>query len=310
LDSGDVDAAELLENETYSYSLQVGLWTRKARTDLRSGAFWAILVVASVSKSPLTHLFHSIMGSHTKHAEHHHNIVIDFVCRSVPTVAEEFDDLLTHSVYWCDLLRCISDNELSENTWVGTAVLHVLSAAADFNRRIVRKTESFPLKLAWFLNDDPCMTSRVKSTLATEFKLSCEATVLVQIAKDAVAAVDGKPPAPKTRDELQAVHVVKILNWFLDDIESMASNGQVPEELHRFLTTLFDGYPLETQSIEGLNSIIKIMCKIAPALGLPLLSARLNVKKTCSYQLNAAARRNIVDYAAKRHVPTVDWPWP
>ncbi len=72
---------------------------------------------------------------------------------------------------------------------------------------------------------------------------------------------------------------LKIAVLFRHQLSHAVSTGRLHYPLFEFLKTLFLCWPTDTQEIEGVNSIISRMVSLAPAIQLPLLSARITVKK-------------------------------
>ena len=55
--------------------------------------------------------------------------------------------------------------------------------------------------------------------------------------------------------------------------------GLMTPQLQAFLLAWRSVLPMDTQNLEGINSVIQVMCKRAPHMGVALLNARLSIKK-------------------------------
>eukprot|EP00959_Pyramimonas_sp_CCMP1952_P084041 1757681-Pyramimonas_sp.AAC.1 len=81
---------------------------------------------------------------------------------------------------------------------------------------------------------------------------------------------------PRRRDSDIAA---KLKLLFHDDFNYSANSGLLTAPLAACLMALRAVWPLDTQSLEGINSVIQVMCKRAPHMSIPLLNARLSTKK-------------------------------
>ena len=72
---------------------------------------------------------------------------------------------------------------------------------------------------------------------------------------------------------------LKAKQEFHRDFVHAERTGLLTEPLRCFLLTLRSVLSLDTQDLEGINSLIQVMCSRAPSMRLPLLNARVSIKK-------------------------------
>eukprot|EP00438_Fugacium_kawagutii_P005301 Skav231731 [mRNA] locus=scaffold638:10945:15691:+ [translate_table: standard] len=289
-----------LEDETRKYQLQVGRWTLEAIAALRDDSFWGALIIGSKSRGPICHAMAYIMKQNKVNSEQdeRHFTIVNFVSSLVPRALLEFDFLLASPEPWLDL------HELSEPgdfALFNKATFATLLCCADFQRRIVARANSFPLKLAWLLHQ-PDTTSTKRMDVAAE---------VLNIADRVVSAdvcLPANLPASRMMELLTEQHVAKIGIHFSEELRYARDTGLLRLRLQTFFQSFFNIMSLDTQSVEGLNSTIKLMCKAAPNLHLPLCSSRLNIKNHFRPYANSIIDRNkMIDSAAEDHQLTQEW---
>eukprot|EP00969_Alexandrium_andersonii_P059839 2635469-Alexandrium_andersonii.AAC.1 len=69
--------------------------------------------------------------------------------------------------------------------------------------------------------------------------------------------------------------VVKLRRVFARELEQSAVDGMLDRRAWRFLRTLGESIGTDTQQLEGVNSMVKHMTKLAPNMRLRLLSSRV-----------------------------------
>ena len=75
------------------------------------------------------------------------------------------------------------------------------------------------------------------------------------------------------------LNLAKIVAWCRTDIEAAASTGLCPIKLYTLVFVFRRYMPGDTQAIEGVNSIARLLSERCRAIGLPLLDARTRAKK-------------------------------
>ena len=78
---------------------------------------------------------------------------------------------------------------------------------------------------------------------------------------------------------LEDLNMAKIVAWAKDDIEEAASLGVCGLKLITISKVIRERMTSNTQEIEGVNSIIRLISERCRNVGLDLLDARVRVKK-------------------------------
>eukprot|EP00959_Pyramimonas_sp_CCMP1952_P129643 2711272-Pyramimonas_sp.AAC.1 len=80
-------------------------------------------------------------------------------------------------------------------------------------------------------------------------------------------------------EEMHGDLSLKAKAMFRDAWETMRDTGTCRADLYAWLLILRSRMPFDTQEVEGMNSVIQIMTRIAPSMRLPLTSHRVRIKK-------------------------------
>lgn len=287
------------DDDRERYRMQVGKWTLDAVEALQKPEFWAVLLVSHTSRGPITHAMAWIMKSN-KTSSQNIDSVVGFVTEAVPKIEKEFATLLNSGDQWSDLLSFISEFGLCESYWLNKAVFHVCSTAANFAKRISFRCAAYPMKLAWMVCSQPTQNCRHRQQIAKEI------LDMLGLSNGTVQA--SKASKSSVPDEAWARETLKVCKWLEQDFVQAATNGSWSDQAHYAITCLVGSLHLDTQKIEGLNSTIKMVCKVAPNIHLPLLSARMNIKHSLSQiQSTRDQRQQIIDYAIDTHTATRHW---
>jgi hypothetical protein len=109
----------------------------------------------------------------------------------------------------------------------------------------------------------------------------------------------------------------KIKHHFGDQLMHSAQTGFIHCDLHQLLDDIFEMFMTDTQEVEGINSIIKKITDIAPAIKLALLSDRVVIKKSLADVIKDGERytrlerrRCAIQHAVATHKTAVDVPGP
>jgi len=268
------------ENET-QYQARVGKWTMMATRDLETSFFWGQLIVASTSKAPLSHCMNKLMAGGLGRSK-----LLVMLDSFTGEIGREFSALAHDPSQWRLLLDLVTAKRLDENEWVSRAVLVMLELASEFDRRIASYVHSFPL--------------RIFGLVLSPHDRACENRAC--IADDLLNLHAGGAASGRTTDGLPDGFTLKFVALFQGLIEQTRATGFLDPELHAFHTSLSERVPLDTQRIEGMNSMVKRCVKLAPNIGLPLLSSRIQIKKACHHLLQTKADRSeLVQLAVHHH---------
>eukprot|EP00959_Pyramimonas_sp_CCMP1952_P276836 5786935-Pyramimonas_sp.AAC.1 len=153
---------------------------------------------------------------------------------------------------WPRLLRAANEHHAM---YFSNAVLHSLGMACDYFRRLHSQTDAWPLLLAHFVFSPPGKHCKLRQDVATR--------MLGLGTMEDLATID--------------CTTLKILHLFRNEIKQSCNDGLLDEHVWGLLHSIFNLWSLETQEIEGINSTIKHIMKIAPFTGWELLSTRTMV---------------------------------
>lgn len=287
------------DDDEAQYRLKIGKWTVAACADLASGEFWCTLEISHTTKKPLMHFMHILMKGQESarpsrrrsvHTTADDNLLLSLIKRDVKRVSQEISDTLHNGPASFDgLLSTLHDfHDLDRHKWICLAVASTLQVGAEFHNRIATYLFEYP----W----------RVFGLVVSAFDIDCQ--LRVEVASELLKIARGQIPV-KTAGKLQVLPDTFTLGFsqlFEGLLENAAVCGMLDPELYCFLTELSREVPLDTQEIEGMNSMIKHMSRLAPNIQLPLLSSRIQIKKTYSDQLaRRDARKTIIAKAIEWH---------
>ena len=270
----DLDALDVQDMDSKIYKKIMGRWRKDANRALATTSFWARMHIANVTREPLDHLMHFLMqtasdpsdgGQAESQPERSVGKLPSLVYHKMPEIMHSFSDVLNSTSPRWNAFQSILNHESQDTVheWVSLLVSCALECASELHRRVEAMTASYPAKLAWlvFTNDPvtPCDMRR-------------------KIAKELV----------ESRPELLDEHFTrKFVSLFREDLELSKKSGCIEPMLFQLLSEAFRMLPLETQEVEGINSIVKRIVKIAPSIKLPLLSDRVLIKKALSTKILA-----------------------
>lgn len=298
ISEGEKKQSSDLDDEVRKFQLEVGRWTIEAIEALKDDTFWGSLIIGSVSRGPLNHTMNFLMKENKENCkgEDRHLTVVNFITSLVPRVEIDFDYILASPKPWYELHTLDG-----VKTLFNKATFATLLSYADFNRRIACKTKVFPLKLVWLLHRPDAMCNKRKEIASDVLDLSAT----VGSSPDSLPA---NTPVAKVMEKLVEQHIAKVGILLGEEFQYSKDTGLLHPRLKTFLEHLFNVMSLDTQSVEGLNSVIKLMCRAAPNLHLPLLSSRLNIKTFVREHASTSAERAaLLDEAVEYHERTKQW---
>ena len=143
-------------------------------------------------------------------------------------------------------------------TRIDSAVVSLtLNAAAEYDMRIRAFTKRFPAR--WLL-----WAAAPANEVCEERK---------QVASELVAAMS---------EELD-ITTAKLTIIFQNDLLAASRDGKLSDDLHATVWWVARYWKADTQSIEGLNSVLKGLIARGPNISLPLCSARLSLKHALGF---------------------------
>ena len=141
------------------------------------------------------------------------------------------------------------------------AVLNCIECFADYARRLLLITRTWPQLLLWMVWQEPHVECSERQ--------ACASDLLAMGAQD-------------LQERCSTTYKIRVL--FERQIKHAALTGILDAELARLLNKLAEHWVSNTQAIEGTNSTVKHMCALSPSISWGLLAARITNKLfTSSY---------------------------
>ena len=185
-------------------------------------------------------------------------------------VGELSDLVTTHVASWARSIVLASDDvvlpgdiELSNVLELGTAL--VFHHHAAYSRRIFQDMQRLPFALFWFARQEPRTPCERRQCLAQ--------------------AILAKEP------RLLETNTHKLRCLCADDMVECAESGTVGPLLYAIVASWVLGARSDVAINEGHNSLIKAIAARCRSIGLPLLSARANIKKELRVGVRGAPQR-------------------
>lgn len=139
--------------------------------------------------------------------------------------------------------------------WITLALEMCIEMSANFHMRFELPMSSYPYLLLWFVKAPPHVCCEIRRRVAANL---LEAPL----------------------DTLDAGFSRKLLHLCLVDITAAANDGQCSIRLYNLIHDVSSVWEVDTQDIEGTNSIVKRLGMLAPNMTWDLLAARITIKKT------------------------------
>ena len=203
--------------------------------DLASPEFWARLSISFTCKGPLMHIYHVLLKSQAPSTEADAIEPVLMVMNKLESISTEFSDLFEYP--WRSLVKIIADHTLDADHWVCTAVTATLYCASSYWRRLGTRFLTWPFKLLWIAHTLPGVDCQLRRAIAEELIVSPD-TVLDPFS-------------------------IKFRAMFYEHINYSAGTGYITEELFQFIKHLCLMMRVDTQCVEGANSMIKHMCRLS-----------------------------------------------
>jgi len=236
-----------------------------------------------VSREPLSHLLHYLMQNQpsTRRPK-----ILELLFFKLDHIVAGYERLLdASSVKWIRFHELLAgENESTVNEWVSLLVACALEGVSEIQRRIGGMVRTCPAKLGWLVfTEDHLQVCERRRQLADE---------LLQ------GQFDDDHSFTK-----------KFVDFFKSELKHCSKTGMLDHFVHQLLTDFFEMMVLDTQEIEGANSIVKKMVHLAPNIHLPLLSDRLLMKKVLTPQVTSGdtaderrqARLDAIQYSVEKH---------
>ena len=257
-----IDIDEIGAEDSNTYALKMGSWAKQVVSAIHDKVFWLMVVITQKLTGPLDHFAHYLAK---KCASFEVKPLARIVWYKSAVFSADLNCLVYNDTWpeWTELMVDGDDELLS----VAQNVAYKLACRnqADYESRITSRCKSDPLRLL-----NLCKQER---------SASCD--LRRNICNELLGRSDDKlhPAAMK-------------LKWlFHDDIEECARTGQLHSPLHSFIRLVACRWVADVQEIEGIHNIIQSICRRAPSISLPLLDARVGLRKALG--LGNRAAKNI-----------------
>ncbi|CAE7717143.1 unnamed protein product [Symbiodinium sp. CCMP2456] len=271
--------ADLLDQaeEREAYRLKLSKWADGALKTIKSPLFWLFLHVSSQARSPLSHFFAWAQKNSDE------RLIQQLVTGRAQEFQEEFDKLIqTFSTWFAAAAKDAGAEGLPAelmNLARTLAFKLVVHASASFSMRVTTPMQRYPYKLFWMLKRQPFSRCSERQRIAQEI-------------------LDSAP-------ELLESNCRKLKFLYLSELRFVAKEGRFDQNaseqgsrLYAVISTMSELLKGDTQLVESINSIIRLISTRCPSIDLETLSARITVKKALTSELPASGKGK--GYANKR----------
>ena len=208
---------------------------------------------------------------------------MEFVTDTSERIVLEYDRLLTPAAMhaeWADLWQYVDAGDCLEQV-KADMVLHIIEGKCNFWMRISLIARRWPLRLAWLVWNPSHVKCTKRKSIASE--------LLALLASG--VAVDGV--------------TLKLVTLFATQLRETEQTGQLDKFLYDMIDEILAVWLLDTQEIEGINSVIKHITKLARSISIQLLSDRVKCKKSIPYYDTPAAREDLLRLCVSQHEETL-----
>ena len=266
------DAEALVADDDYAegavYRLKLSKWCHGAMQAITSSIFWCLIYLCRALRGPLRH-FMLIVQQEARAGE----CLFKLVTSRLDELTNEFKALFVN-------LPKIVDKALSLAGCYGTDTSPGLDAAdivklryialrllllhwAAFRRRIIRPLQQYPFKMFWLIKAHPKKYCPRRKAVASE------------LLRLGTSQLDASTLKIRTMCERELIHMRD--HGVFPDVPCVSGSF-----LFAFLKGLAKMLPADTQAIEGINSVIKLVGRRCPNISLELLSSRLVIRRSLS----------------------------
>ncbi|CAE7824385.1 unnamed protein product [Symbiodinium sp. CCMP2456] len=264
-------AADLLDTQSdrEAYRLKLTKWADGALCTVRSSIFWMILHVSEKVRSPLSHFLAWVQKASND------RMIQQLVTHKAAEFQLEFDQLLqTFDTWFAETVQEARAHDVPRDimTLLRTLSFKLLvHASGSFHMRIGMHVQRWPFKLFLLLASAPTVRCSRRQRVAKELLDTPDA-------------------------DLEA-NCRKLKSRCRSELEYVASEGKFDMQnpvLYGIVSTMAELLKGDTQLVESINSIIRLVGERCPSIDLQTMSARIVVKKAAKGELGeagAAAKR-------------------
>ena len=239
------------------YSLKMGRWRKRALDMTSSYLFWSSMHVMHDARAPLIHFSAFLKQKLPKDSQGKVSQMVNGKCQVI------LDEL------WANLMRSWNDvdvfDKLSEDDffWLqGLSFEITCKYASQFDRRVQRKTEIYPLRLFGLIRSNPNVACSHRKIIAQEL------SELINGSDHSNLVLDLDPTTQKIVND----------PVFCQQIIQASENGKIGHELHTFLSLLSMYIKVDVRENERVNKLLSMLGESCPNSNLDLLSSRACIK--------------------------------
>ena len=143
---------EIALDDVTHYREKKSKWTCHTRSSIVQPCFWLLLRLTHICRSPWIHLLNFLQSSEVR--------LQDLVCGKHASIAQEFEQCVLDDSTWVgltdhldsDLLSGPLPTQLERNEAI---VSFTVCHACDYNRRVTRRLDRWPLLIVWMARSKP-----------------------------------------------------------------------------------------------------------------------------------------------------------
>ena len=236
--------------ESADYTKKFGRWAKDVLKSVTDDKWWAMMRISLKIRLPLDHFCHYLMKAVREN--HQSQPVARLVWYKSDEIAKDLDGFTDHET-WPEWLDERLVPEALVQTCRNIALKLALRNQADYHMRIHQLCDLAPFKLLHIAREeaDVCCNRR---------KEICQWML--------------------DTDDLN-LHLVarKVKKIFHDEVVQGAESGTVGMQLWTAIRLVVVKWRPDVQEVEGINNIIQQVVRAAPRVTLPLLDARVGLRK-------------------------------
>ena len=244
---------ELQIEDTQAHQAKMGKWKKDASLAVQDKDFIDIVVaMLNAARKPLHRFFLWMQKQEVmiKLQDQRGYRQVGLMAQLVWFKAKEVSDALYELTNICNWAWLLDRADLGMRKPITDCILLItVQHHADFQHRVFQPTHSFPLVILW-------IARRMPDTVCEDRRRVCRQIL-------------------DTDDHMLHIIALKLKRFSNGALTYASNTGKCHWGLFGLVSMWVIAMPCDAQSIEGLNNQISSAVRFAPAIGLPLLSARI-----------------------------------
>jgi hypothetical protein len=228
----------------------LGRWAKDVLKCIQDKRWWALIRITAKVREPLDHFCHYLMK--TNREENGVQPIARLVWYKSTFFMKKLADMCDQECWpeWVD--PTLIDPSLVDRCR-DIALRIALRNESDYQIRIHQHIQQEPCRLLWFAKADPDIYCKERQELC-------------QFMRD-------------TTNMQLHITARKVKQLFPADIANGANTGKVSLALYSAMRLIALKFKIDVQEIEGINNVIQQVAKKAPRITLPVLDARVALRK-------------------------------